>query len=56
MFLPGLESYYVGTRHGADALNNLDKEDLKADILEVVKRRANRLLQEPEYAELSVEQ
>ena len=56
MLLLGLESYDLGTRHGADALNNLDKEDFKADMLEVVKRRANRLLQEPEYAELSVEQ
>ena len=56
MLLPGLESYDLGTRYGADALNNLHKEDFEADMLEVVKRRANRLIQEPEYAELSVEQ
>ena len=56
MSLLGLESYYLGTRHSADALNNQDEEDFKADMLEVVKRRANRLLQEPEYAELFMEQ
>ena len=56
MSLPGLESYYLGTRHGADALNNLDEEDFEADLLEVVKCRPNRLLQEPEYAKLSAEQ
>ena len=56
MSLLGLESYYLGTRHSADALNNQDEEDFKADMLEVVKYRANRLLQEPEYTELSVEQ
>ena len=44
MLLPGLELYDLGTRHGADALNNLDKEDFDADMLEVVKRRAKRLL------------
>ena len=56
MLLPGLKSYDLGTRHSADALNNLDKEDFKADMLEVVRRRANPLLQESEYTELSVEQ
>ena len=56
MSLLGLKSYYLGTRHGADALNNLEEEDFEADMLEVVKRSVNHLLQEPEYAELSAEQ
>ena len=55
MLLPGLESYYLGTRHGADALNSLNKEDFEVGMLEVVKCRVNCLLQEPEYAELSAE-
>ena len=46
MLLPGLKSYDLGTRHGADALNNLDKENFKADMLEVIRRRAKPLLQE----------
>ena len=56
MSLPGLESFNRGTRRGADALNNQVQEDLEVEVMEIVRRRANRLLAGPDYVGLSEEQ
>ena len=54
--LPGHTSYNREDVEEVEALNNIMEEDMEEEVMFKVTRRANRLLEGPEYASLTQKQ
>ena len=54
--LPGHTSYNREDVEEVEALNNIMEEDMEEEVMIKMTRRANRLLESPEYAGLTQKQ